>query len=57
MFPSILCRAFLLATVGKSLALNFTVAGGQIFTPGLAVIDAPQPDTPLGGGTCDGLER
>ncbi|KAH8884480.1 hypothetical protein GQ53DRAFT_391210 [Thozetella sp. PMI_491] len=30
-------------------AINFTVAGGQIFTPGLAVVDAPQPGTPLGG--------
>ncbi|KAM7209069.1 hypothetical protein V8F20_000678 [Naviculisporaceae sp. PSN 640] len=30
-------------------ALNFTVAGGQIFTPGLAVVNAPQPGTPLGG--------
>ncbi|KAK4220118.1 hypothetical protein QBC37DRAFT_1858 [Rhypophila decipiens] len=39
--------ALLLATPG--LALNFTVAGGQIFTPGLAVVDAPQPGTPLGG--------
>lgn len=30
-------------------ALEFTVAGGQIFTPGLVVVDAPQPGTPLGG--------
>jgi len=30
--------------------LNFVVAGGQIFTPGLAILDAPQPGTPLGGG-------
>jgi len=29
--------------------LNFVVAGGQIFTPGLAILDAPQPGTPLGG--------
>lgn len=33
-----------------SLAAIFTVSGGQIFTPGLAVVDAPQPGTPLGGG-------
>jgi hypothetical protein len=29
---------------------NFTIVNGQIFTPGLAIIDAPQPFTPLGGG-------
>ncbi|KAF9894094.1 hypothetical protein FE257_009067 [Aspergillus nanangensis] len=28
-----------------------TVVNGQIFTPGLAIIDAPQPNTPLGGDT------
>jgi hypothetical protein len=31
-------------------AINFTIINGQIFTPGLAIIDAPQPNTPLGGG-------
>jgi hypothetical protein len=31
-------------------AVNFTIIGGQIFTPGLAIVDAPQPFTPLGGG-------
>ncbi len=41
----------LLAILTSSVvALNFTVAGGQIFTPGFAVLDAPQPGTPLGGG-------
>ena len=29
---------------------NFTVINGQVFTPGLVVVDAPQPFTPLGGG-------
>ncbi|KAK5663244.1 hypothetical protein OQA88_3671 [Cercophora sp. LCS_1] len=29
--------------------LSFTIANGQIFTPGLAIVDAPQPGTPLGG--------
>jgi hypothetical protein len=29
---------------------NFTIVGGQIYTPGLAIVDAPQPFTPLGGG-------
>ncbi|OBT68884.1 hypothetical protein VE03_02035 [Pseudogymnoascus sp. 23342-1-I1] len=28
---------------------NFTIINGQIFTPGLAIVDAPQPNTPLGG--------
>jgi hypothetical protein len=30
-------------------ATNFTIINGQIFTPGLAIVDAPQPNTPLGG--------
>ncbi|KAI2629808.1 hypothetical protein GGR54DRAFT_586455 [Hypoxylon sp. NC1633] len=34
-------------------ALDFTIAGGQIFTPGFAVLDAPQPGTPLGGDTIE----
>ncbi|KAL2127113.1 hypothetical protein VTI74DRAFT_11313 [Chaetomium olivicolor] len=29
--------------------LNFTIANGQIYTPGLVIVDAPQPGTPLGG--------
>ncbi|EXJ86307.1 hypothetical protein A1O3_03258 [Capronia epimyces CBS 606.96] len=28
---------------------NFTVVNGQVYTPGLAIIDAPQPHTPEGG--------
>ncbi|RAL02153.1 uncharacterized protein BO80DRAFT_463832 [Aspergillus ibericus CBS 121593] len=31
--------------------MNFTIINGQIYTPGLAIIDAPQPYTPLGGET------
>ena len=30
--------------------VNFTVVNGQVYTPGLAIVDAPQPNTPLGGG-------
>ncbi|KAI9171391.1 hypothetical protein HJFPF1_00873 [Paramyrothecium foliicola] len=30
---------------------NFTIHNGQIFTPGFAVLNAPQPGTPLGGKT------
>ena len=29
---------------------NFTIVNGQIYTPGLAIIDSPQPFTPEGGG-------
>ncbi|KGO45685.1 Mannosyltransferase 1, CMT1 [Penicillium expansum] len=29
--------------------VNFTIVNGQIYTPGLAIVDAPQPNTPLGG--------
>lgn len=28
---------------------SFTVSNGQIFTPGFAIVDSPQPGTPLGG--------
>ncbi|KAL2220369.1 hypothetical protein M432DRAFT_589687 [Thermoascus aurantiacus ATCC 26904] len=30
---------------------NITVVNGQVYTPGLAIVDAPQPFTPLGGDT------
>ncbi|KAM0342778.1 hypothetical protein ACHAPU_009270 [Fusarium lateritium] len=42
-----LTAALLLA--GHTLAENFTISNGQIFTPGFVVLDAPQPNTPLGG--------
>ncbi|CAG7964712.1 unnamed protein product [Penicillium salamii] len=29
--------------------VNFTIVNGQVYTPGLAIVDAPQPNTPLGG--------
>jgi hypothetical protein len=28
-----------------------TISSGQILTPGIAILDAPQPNTPLGGAT------
>lgn len=31
--------------------VNFTIVNGQLYTPGLAIVDAPQPYTPLGGCT------
>jgi hypothetical protein len=42
--------AALLFAARMSSALNFTVSNGQIYTPGLVIVDAPQPGTPLGGG-------
>ena len=42
----------LLATPALAqLNFNFTIANGQIYTPGFAILNAPQPGTPLGGGT------
>lgn len=35
--------------IESTAAINFTIHNGQIFTPGPAVLDAPQPGTPLGG--------
>ncbi|KAL5337122.1 hypothetical protein BJX70DRAFT_399929 [Aspergillus crustosus] len=31
--------------------MSFTLINGQLYTPGLAIINAPQPYTPLGGDT------
>lgn len=36
--------------VTPALCQNFTIANGQIFSPGFAVLDSPQPGTPMGGG-------
>ncbi|TLS28489.1 hypothetical protein PpBr36_01122 [Pyricularia pennisetigena] len=30
---------------------TFTIAGGQVYTPGIVILNAPQPGTPLGGET------
>ncbi|KAK7987723.1 hypothetical protein PG989_008038 [Apiospora arundinis] len=43
----------LLLLASQSLALSFTISNGQIFTPGFAILDAPQPGTPLGGDTIE----
>ncbi|CAK7226098.1 hypothetical protein SBRCBS47491_006113 [Sporothrix bragantina] len=40
------CLSFLSTAVH---AINFTISNGQIYTPGFAIVDAPQPGTPLGG--------
>lgn len=41
------------AFVARSAAQSFTVAGGQIYTPGLAIVNSPQPGTPMGGDTIE----
>lgn len=33
------------------------IVNGQIYTPGIAIVDAPQPNTPLGGGKYSKLLR
>ncbi|CAN8099600.1 unnamed protein product [Discula destructiva] len=50
--PPPLCAALLLLPLLASRVLcqqNFTVSNGQIYTPGFAIVDSPQPGTPLGG--------
>jgi hypothetical protein len=39
----------LLAAAGVALG-DIVTHNGQIFTPGFVVVNAPQPNTPLGGG-------
>ncbi|KAH8170222.1 hypothetical protein LIA77_10766 [Sarocladium implicatum] len=40
---------FAAALVSRAAAWNFTIHNGQIFTPGFTVLNAPQPETPMGG--------
>jgi len=41
---------FILAVVLSARCLNAQqIVNGQIFTPGIAIVDSPQPNTPLGG--------
>ncbi|KAK1834672.1 hypothetical protein QBC39DRAFT_7973 [Podospora conica] len=54
MFPRSPWRAIallplLLTPSFAQLNFNFTIANGQIYTPGFAILNAPQPGTPLGG--------
>ncbi|KAI6093736.1 hypothetical protein F4821DRAFT_221379 [Hypoxylon rubiginosum] len=44
---------FLSSLIAETTALDFTIFNGQIFTPGFAILDAPQPGTPLGGDTIE----
>ncbi|KAK2020263.1 hypothetical protein LZ32DRAFT_612581 [Colletotrichum eremochloae] len=48
-FPISYAAALLYLFAAPGSAQTFTIANGQIFTPGLVILDAPQPGTPLGG--------
>lgn len=50
MLPHAKLAALLPLLAYSAAAQSFTVSNGQIFTPGFAVVNAPQPGTPLGGG-------
>ncbi|KAL2060267.1 hypothetical protein VTL71DRAFT_9662 [Oculimacula yallundae] len=45
-FPLTIATALLVRSLAAQEIIN-----GQIFTPGIAIIDSPQPNTPLGGDT------
>ncbi|KAI1311379.1 hypothetical protein F5Y03DRAFT_305463 [Xylaria venustula] len=45
--------ALLTLCITSACAADFVESGGQIFTPGFAILDAPQPNTPLGGDTLE----
>jgi hypothetical protein len=47
--------AFVLAGAARCLNAQ-QIVKGQIYTPGIAIVDSPQPDTPLGGGESSNLE-
>ncbi|KIY03588.1 uncharacterized protein Z520_00279 [Fonsecaea multimorphosa CBS 102226] len=47
--PRVLVFICLIFTACAHATANFTIVNGQIYTPGLAIIDAPQPFTPEGG--------
>jgi len=47
---ALLFTSFCASSTLEQNSANFTIVGGQIYTPGLAIIDSPQPFTPEGGG-------
>ena len=47
--------ALALALAACVAAQSFVISNGQIYTPGFAIVDAPQPGTPEGGGMIDRL--
>ncbi|KAK6208237.1 hypothetical protein LQW54_007019 [Pestalotiopsis sp. IQ-011] len=50
---TLLISACIASLVTRAAALNFTISNGQIFTPGFAILDSPQPGTPMGGDTIE----
>lgn len=50
MLSRALTAAGLLTVASATENMEFVTYNGQIFTPGFAVLNAPQPGTPLGGG-------
>lgn len=50
MFAQLFPISLLSLVVGQALGQNFTIYDGQIYTPGFAILDSPQPETPMGGG-------
>ncbi|KAK2610448.1 hypothetical protein N8I77_003876 [Diaporthe amygdali] len=53
MFSQFWSAALLPLLFTSALCQNFTISNGQIFTPGFAVLDSPQPGTPMGGDTIE----
>ncbi|CAK7242245.1 MAG: hypothetical protein STHCBS139747_003726 [Sporothrix thermara] len=49
--PVLLAAGLTLLAPAPVTAASFTIANGQIYTPGFAVVDSPQPGTPMGGDT------
>ncbi|KAF2836436.1 hypothetical protein M501DRAFT_939468 [Patellaria atrata CBS 101060] len=48
-FIVILLQLFHCEVLSQSINNGFNVVGGQIYTPGLAIVNSPQPFTPMGG--------
>jgi hypothetical protein len=48
-FIRVFALFLLVGSLNATLNEVFTIIGGQIFTPGIVIVDAPQPNTPLGG--------
>ncbi|ROW11024.1 hypothetical protein VMCG_01218 [Cytospora schulzeri] len=53
MVPRLLPATLLSLFVSRALGQNFTISNGQIYTPGFAILDSPQPGTPMGGDTIE----
>ncbi|KUI67845.1 hypothetical protein VM1G_02646 [Cytospora mali] len=53
MVSQLLYTALLPLLVTHGVGQNFTISNGQIYTPGFAILDSPQPGTPMGGDTIE----